>query len=232
MFIPSCSFGQQAYDTTMDRLTADRAYRALHDRIAEGKIAPGDRLREAVLAEEFGLSRTPVREALRRLESDGLLVHEPHRGMVVRTLDHQAVTELYLMREVLEGTAAALAARHASDAEIDTLQGMVEAQKGIDGGAEASRLNKLFHRALYRGAHNRYLIDMLDGLTASMTLLGRTTLSLPDRVHRAQDEHGTIVDALRAHDPEAAERAARAHIQAAHRARLRIMFEDERAERG
>ena len=215
----------------MDRLTADRAYRALHDRIAEGVIAPGDRLREAALAEEFGLSRTPVREALRRLESDGLLVHEPHRGMVVRTLDHRAVTELYLIREVLEGTAAALAARHASDAEIDTLHEMVETQAGVDDGVEAARLNKLFHRALYRGAHNRYLIDMLDGLATSMTLLGRTTLSLPGRAGNAYEEHRAIIEALHAHDPEAAERAARAHIHAAHRARLRIMFDDERAGR-
>ena len=213
----------------MDRLTADRAYRALHDRIAEGAIAPGDRLREAALAEEFGLSRTPVREALRRLESDGLLLHEPHRGMVVRTLDHQAVTELYLIRGVLEATAAALAARHASDAEIDTLYEMVDAQEGVAGGAEAARLNKLFHRALYRGAHNRYLLDMLDGLATSMTLLGRTTLSLPGRAADAHGEHRAIVDALRAHDPDAAERAAREHIHAAHRARLKIMFDDERA---
>lgn len=213
----------------MDRLTADRTYQGLLERIVEGRIGPGDRLREAAIAEEFGLSRTPVREALRRLESDGLLVHEPHRGMMVRTLDHRAVTELYLIREVLEGTAAGLAARHASDAEIETLYEMVDAQAAASdaGPARAARLNKLFHAALYRGAHNRYLLDMLEGLATSMTLLGRTTLSLPGRPDEAQAEHRAIVDALQAHDPDRAEQAARAHIRAAHRARLRIMFNDE-----
>ncbi|MEM8794970.1 MAG: GntR family transcriptional regulator [Pseudomonadota bacterium] len=213
-------------------LTADIVYKVLHKRISDGEVKPGERLREAAIAEEFQLSRTPVREALRRLETEGLVIHQPHKGMVVRKLDHRAVTELYLMREVLEGTAAGLASRHASDAEIETLFAMVSEQEATHGdgtgdGREAARLNKNFHRALYLGAHNRYLMQMLDGLSTSMALLGRTTLSLPERQQKAVEEHRAIIEAIAARDPESAEKAARLHIHEAHKARLRILFEDE-----
>ena len=215
------------------RLTADTIFETLHERIVDGDITPGTRIREAAVAEEFGLSRTPVREAIRRLESAGLVEHQPHRGAVVRRLDHQAVTELYLIREVLEGTAAGLAARHASDAEIGALYELLDEQEALPGEApdvdpaRAARLNKLFHRTLYRGAHNRYLLDTLDGLAVSMSLLGRTTLGLPGRNAVAVVEHRRILDAIAAHDPVAADAAARAHIHAAHRARLRLLLEDE-----
>lgn len=208
--------------------SAGGVYRHVIDRITEGRLKPGARVRETALAEATGVSRTPVREAMRRLESEGLLVHEPHRGMVVRRLDHQEVTELYLMRAVLEGTAAGLAARHASDAEIAALREMVgpAASHGVEAVALA-RSNKLFHRALYRGAHNRYLLAMLDQLTTAMLLLGRTTLGLPGRADEATVEHAEIVDAIARHDPDDAEAAARRHIEAAHKARLAILFEDD-----
>ena len=89
------------------------AYERLRTHIREGALPPGTRVREAEVAGQLGISRTPVREALRRLEADGFLTFEPHRGMVVVQLDHQSVMELYAMREALEGTAAGLAAQHA-----------------------------------------------------------------------------------------------------------------------
>ena len=95
-----------------DRQTAGMdVYQSIYELLLNGSLKPGDRLTEAKLAKRFGISRTPVREALRRLQTQGLLQHQPYRGMVVATLDPQAVTELYVMREVLEGTAAALAAK-------------------------------------------------------------------------------------------------------------------------
>jgi len=216
---------------TKKNLSADAAYAALHERITNGVIKPGERIREVAIVEEFGLSRTPVREALQRLESEGLLEHLPHRGMVVKQLDHQAVTELYLMREVLEGTAAGMAAKHASDAEIASLYDMLEEQtiqhRERPDSVEAAQLNKIFHKALYRGAHNRYLFSMLQMLTIDLALLGRTTLSLDGRVSKSVKEHRLILDAIAAHDPEAASEAARAHIHAAHKARLRVLFEDD-----
>ena len=116
----------------------DAAYDALFGAIEQGTLKPGARLREIELSEWVGASRTPIREALGRLEAEGLVSRDPSRGMVVAELDHGLVAELYVMREVLEGTAAALAARHASDAEIDNAAGrQAHVHLGYE---EASRL--------------------------------------------------------------------------------------------
>ena len=173
------------------------------------------------------MSRTPVREALRRLEADGLLTFAPYRGMVISELDHQAVMELYQMREVLEGTAAGLAARHASEAEIGILQDLVAADKGSAADPkEVSTHNRQFHGAVYRAAHNRYLLKTLNVLGDAMALLGMTTMSLTGRSDTAREEHAAIVAAISAHDPATAESAARKHIREAQRARLRLMLGD------
>jgi len=104
------------------------AYEQIRARILNGDIRPGDRLREVELADDLGLSRTPVREAIRRLEQDGIVEHAAHKGAVVRSLDQSSITELYTIREVLEGTAARLAAQHANDAEIDALEAVLATQ--------------------------------------------------------------------------------------------------------
>lgn len=208
--------------------SAAEAHLAIRERILAGDIKPGDHLREVELAERLGISRTPVRDALRRLEADGLLVHEPHRGATVAQLDYQAVTELYTMREVLEGTAAALAAQHASEAELDTLQRLLAEYTDELDAPGASRLNRVFHRAIHHGAHNRYLVRTLDELGNAMALMGRTTLGLPGRQDEARAEHQAILAALAARDAPAADAAAREHIRAAHRARLQILIDDAR----
>ncbi len=111
----------------------DHAYDTLFGAIESGSLKPGTRLREVELSEWVGASRTPIREALGRLEGEGLIARDPSRGMIVAELDHGLVAELYVMREVLEGTAAGLAARHASDAEIDALRTLARARPGDRG---------------------------------------------------------------------------------------------------
>lgn len=210
------------------------AYRRLRDAIARGELRSGARLRESELAEWLGSSRTPIREALSRLQSDGLAVRDHDRGMIVVELDDQSVSELYVMREVLEGTAAALAVRHASDEHVATLRQIAARDRTF--GNDAVRLasnNRVFHEALYRCAHNRFLLRTLNSLRESMALLGQTTLSLPGRSETALDEHEAIVTALERRDAAAAEQAARNHIRAAYRSRLILMLEarEEDAER-
>ncbi|MBL0141002.1 MAG: GntR family transcriptional regulator [Betaproteobacteria bacterium] len=205
----------------------DHAYRKLFESIETGVLKPGTRLREVELSTWVGASRTPVREALGRLESDGLIARDPSRGMIVAELDPGMVAELYDMREVLEGTAAGLAARHASEAEIDTLREI--AQRDREVGADPMRLariNRLFHEALLRSAHNRFLVRSVNALRQSMVLLGRTTLAIAGRPEAARAEHDAIVQAIARHDAEAAAAAARAHIRAAYRARLGLMLDD------
>lgn len=200
------------------------AYAKLKEAIRAGQLKPGQRIRENEMAESLAMSRTPVREALRRLEADGLLTFAPYRGMVIAELDHQAVMELYQMREVLEGTAAGLAARHASEAEVAILKDLMAADRRSADPRETAQHNRQFHGAVYRSAHNRYLLKTLNVLGDAMALLGMTTLSLTGRSDTAREEHAAIVHAIEGRDADAAEQAARHHIREAQRARLRLMF--------
>jgi DNA-binding GntR family transcriptional regulator len=215
---------QPAEQSSLPR--AELVYRRIRDAIQAGSLTPGMRMREVELAQWLGTSRTPVREALGRLLNDGLVVNDSSRGMIVTELDHQMVDELYVMREVLEGTAAGLAARHASATEIALLRRLAEKDRQIgDKPAELSRNNKSFHETLYQSAHNRYLLKTLSTLRESMALLGQTTLALPGRSHTATDEHEEIVSAIERRDAAAAEAAARAHIRAAYQTRMQMLFE-------
>ncbi|MFA7432155.1 MAG: GntR family transcriptional regulator [Gemmobacter sp.] len=205
------------------RLRGDAAYALLKKEVADGKLLPGSRVREVELAERLGISRTPVREALRRLEADGLITHVPHVGAVIARLNHQAVIELYDMREVLEGTAAAYAARHASEAEIKDL-GDLAGTGGHAGDPDMLvRINRAFHGALYHAAHNRFLLKALGALSDAMILLGGTTLNVESRAASAHAEHLEIVAAIAARDAAAAGEAARAHIRNAQWARLKLL---------
>jgi DNA-binding GntR family transcriptional regulator len=206
------------------------AYRRLQGAIRDGELAPGTRLREEDLAATLRMSRTPVREALRQLQAEGLLTQDAQRGMAVSRLDHQMMTELYLMRDVLEGTAARLAARHASEAEVAMLRDLMEAEAklGRDPKALAGH-NQRFHEALYLAAHNRYLLKTLNALRDAMALLGETTYAAPGRAKSALVEHRAMVEAISAGDASTAEAAARAHIQGAQRARIRMLAEAQPA---
>lgn len=196
-------------------------YRLLLEAIESGELSPGTRLRETELAKRFGVSRTPVREALKQLEAQGLARHEANRGMVIPTLDNDEVNELYVIREVLEGTAARLAAQHATDVEIAILQDMVAAdQENLDDVETLLATNRAFHRRLTLASHNRYLIAQMEHMKQFLLLLGTTTLADPARRTAAVAEHARLVEALVARDTKKAEELARAHINAAHRTRL------------
>lgn len=199
-------------------------YETLQARILDGVLQPGDRLKEAELAEQFGISRTPVREALRRLETKGLLIHEPFRGMVVAHLESSAVSELYVMREILDTAAARLAAQHASETEIAAMEQQVSRDRSIaDDPQKLALSNRAFHVAIYRAAHNRFLVKSADALAEALALLGPTTLSLEGRGAKSIEEHAAIVAAIKARDSETAGDAARDHIRSAFNARLMQM---------
>ena len=209
-----------AADSTPSRSSATAAYDLLLATIESGALSPGVRLREAELAERFQISRTPVREALKRLESQGLVVHEAHYGAVVATISDEQIAELYLVREILEGAAAREAASHATPVEIDVLFEMVERDRGlVDQPRELAHTNRIFHARLRNASRNRYLARTLENLRLSLALLSRTTLAYPGRGAEAVDEHEAIVKAIAARQPEAAEEATRAHIRNAYRIR-------------
>lgn len=199
------------------------AYRRLLEDIRSGALAPGARLRETDLAERLGISRTPVREAIRQLEADGLVVHLPRQGATIRSLDHAEVVELYEMRIVLEGTAARLAARAASDIELAELAALNTELAQAPAGPQARELNRVFHRTLIEAARNRFLIKAMSALQKTLLILGPTTLSDPGRAQTAVGEHAAVLAALQARDGLAAETAMRAHVEAALSARIRGM---------
>ena len=205
--------GEDAYD----RLVLD---------IRTGRLKPGDRLVETELAAQLGISRTPVREAVRRLESDGLVVHQPRLGATVRKLDYLEITELYEMRGVLEGTAARLAARSASQIELEELDAINREMRAATDVRQLYEANRQFHGVLLSAARNRFLVKSVEAVQKTLLILGSSTLEESLRAAGAIEEHEAILAALRSRDGDAAEASMRAHIEAAHKARLRQLRVD------
>ena len=197
------------------------AYSLILSAIDNGIYRPGDRLVESELAERFGVSRTPVREALQRLETQSMLKRDG-RSLIVATLDHNQLAELYTVRTELEALAARLAARHATPEEIRVLAGMIDEDRGSLGDPPAlARANRRFHHQIHLASHNRYLVQQLNLVHRSMALMARTTLAAKGRDSVTLDEHQAIVDAIGKRDEAGAEQALRRHISMAYETRLK-----------
>ena len=184
-------------------------------------LPPGSILSEPDLSRELDIGRTPIREALQRLETQSLLERDG-RSLIVATLDHNQMAELYVVRRELEGLAARLAARHATDEEVRVLQEMVTADDALVGDPVAlSRANRRFHKQIHLASHNRYLVQQLDLVHRTMALMATTSLAAQGRGEIAQGEHAGIVAAIQARDGEAAEAALKDHISIAFMTRLK-----------
>ena len=196
-------------------------YHRLIDDIGSGVLRPGDRLREVALAERLAVSRTPIREAIKDLEADGLVEHVPRVGAAIKVLSYAEVVELYEMRAVLEGVAARLAVRAASELELQELVKLNERMvASLDNATQMAQLNRMFHRALFNAAKNRYLLQSVSMVQKTMLVIGPSTLTEVSRASAVIEEHAVLLDALLRRDPVAAELAMVAHIDASHRARL------------
>lgn len=205
-------------------LQSDSAYERIRGEIRAKRLLPGTRLTETDLAARLSISRTPVREAIRRLESEGMVEHLPRTGAVVRSLDYPETMELYEMRTVLEGTAARLAARAASAVEIAELCAINDDMaQAMDDSALLIALNRQFHLRLLDAARNRFLLRAMASVENALLLLGPSAMESPDRARGAIDEHRTVIDALTARDGAAAEKAMRDHMEHAQRTRLRML---------
>lgn len=212
--------------SSRERSLASEAYHRLFESIRRGELSPGARVLEVALAAELGISRTPVRDAVQRLESEGLLVHVPRDGLVVRQLSKREIIELYAMRAVLEGTAARMAAQHVSDAEVLELEELNQSLADAAGDVNAMvDANRDFHHSLYHAAKNPFLLTSVTSLNNALALLGGTTVDAKGRVGQAVDQHCAIIDALKQRDGDAAEQAAREHMASAQRIRMRMLRE-------
>ena len=199
------------------------AHGLILDAIDQGAYRPGDRLVESELAERFGVSRTPVREALQRLETQGLLARDG-RSLIVASLDHDQMAELYVVRGALEGLAARLAARHAAEEEVAVLRALCQEDRALLGDPQAlARANRRFHHQIHLASHNRFLVQQLGLVHRSMALMAETSLAAEGRGPHALAEHEAIVAAIAARDGDAAEAALRSHISRAFEVRLRAV---------
>jgi DNA-binding GntR family transcriptional regulator len=222
---------QRGKSSTATGPRADLVQEKIREAIHSGKFQPGERIRETEVAQWLNVSRTPVREALRRLESEGIVTFASWRGVVVAELDRQQIAELYAMRQILEGAAARLAAQHISATELDLLKRLQSQATNKSLTLEAlAKLNRKFHEVIYVSTHNRYLLQMLNSLRSALALLQGTTYSLKGRTETAASEHRAIVEAIEARNPDAAEAAARTHIEYAEQARFQMLFDLDEAE--
>ncbi|WP_439140686.1 GntR family transcriptional regulator [Planktotalea sp.] len=198
------------------------AYALILEAIDVGVFKPGDRLVESDLADRFGVSRTPIREALQRLETQNLLTRDG-RSLIVASLSHNEMAELYTVRSELEGLAARLAAQHASAEEVLVLREMVQDDRKLtDDPSALSRANRRFHKQIHLASHNRFLVRQLDLVHRSMALMATTSLAAEGRGEVAMEEHNAIVEAIAAGNQDAAQRALRDHISVAFVTRLKL----------
>jgi len=207
--------------TTRSKTHADRVFEQIERAIVTGEFAPGSRLGEETLAERFGISRGPLREALRQLEGRGLVVRLPHAGVRVVALDHKDLVELYEVRANLEGLACRLAAQRTSNAEAAALEALLR-QHGDEEGVRTGRAYFQehgtfdFHFAIARLSKSRRLEKLLCDDLYSLTRLFRyRTGHKPGRPQKAYNDHLRICEALRQHDSELAELLMRRHVEAA-----------------
>lgn len=191
----------------------------LEERLAEeiinGRLLPGTRLEEQALADRFKTSRTPVREALRRLAATGLIEIRPRRGVVVSTVTRDRLAQMFETMAELEGACARLAAERMSDAERADLLALREAGEQIreTGDPDTYEVhNRAFHAAIYRGAGNEVLEETAQSVRARLAPFRSAQFHIPGRVARSTSEHADVVDAIVAGDGDRAYTAMRSHM--------------------
>jgi DNA-binding GntR family transcriptional regulator len=184
----------------------------LRDRILTGRLRPGDRLVERELAEDLGVSRVPVREAIRSLESEGFVVVQSPRRVVVRQLDRSDVEELFDVREALEGLAAGLAASRATSKDLRKLERLLEDAAKATASSQASRitaLNTRFHDEIVAIAGNGLLSTVLQPLEGRL----RWLTSQNEHFGELLEEHWRLFEAIKSGDAERAKASAAEHVR-------------------
>lgn len=208
---------------------SSQVYEGLRAAIVSGEYDAGEPLVEVVLAERYGTSRTPVREALRRLEQDGL-VERGDRGMRVRTRSPEEILEIYEARIPLEATAAGAAAERRTELDLVRIRRAAAkmGETATDDAHAMATANRVVHETIWAASHNGTLVDLLTRLNNHLTRYPATTLAAPGRWDAALGEHTEIIAAIERQDREAASELARDHMTRARDIRLTI-YADEAA---
>lgn len=210
------------------RKVTDWVYEELKGAIIELRLPPGHPLREAALAEQLGVSKTPIREALSRLEQEGLAEMTSFKGAVVTGYSRKDLLEIYELRELLENSAVRSAAESMSAADLAQLTRICQESRQLKESADAVRLAALiseFDTVLFEQVQNSRIRALIENLRAHLTRIGQLTAEIPGRVQISVDEHERIVEAIAARNPDLAERRMRDHIHSVRDDQLRALSE-------
>ncbi len=190
----------------------EKILETIRDAILRGVLKPGEKVAEPELAERFGISRTPIREAFRQLESEGYLTVIPRRGAVVTALSERDVKEFYAIKAILEGYAARMAAKNLSDRDIERLETInTRLQQLADEGDVKTfyRVHNEFHELFIRAAGNEKLAELINQLVMKFNRPRLASLSLPGRMQISVDEHRKIIEAFKRRNPDEADNLVR-----------------------
>jgi DNA-binding GntR family transcriptional regulator len=199
------------------RSLAGWATEILRQAILDGYFEPGERLDQDAITEELGVSRTPLREAIAALESEGLLEAKPHRGVFVARISKRDIRDIFALRALLEAEVARQAASSIPDAVLDRLETALKgAQKAYDGGNHVAQFeaDRYFHETLREFTENRLLKEVLDGLNNRISAVRRFAQTKPGpHIDQFAEEHLAVLQAIKKRDPEKAAALMRRHLE-------------------
>jgi DNA-binding GntR family transcriptional regulator len=193
----------------------DVVYERLRTEIIESKLRPGDPLREAELSKRLGVSKTPIREALVRLQRDRLVELVPYKGAVVSGYTRSDLAHIYQLRELLEGACARDAARSATPDDLSLLATIVRETNAALAAGDEVRMAELFYafdEVVYRQTQNPYIVDLIANLGVHLYRIGQLTLAIPGRFKTSAEQHEQIYEAILRRDAVEAEARMREHV--------------------
>lgn len=207
------------FDMSDKQSLTTKVYSHIRDGILDGSYKIGDYLVETRLADELEVSRTPIREALKQLELEGLVQSIPNRGMLVQGISDDDLNDIYTIRLLLEGQAAWWAAQRISAEQLDKMAETLELMEMYtrrNDVAQLARLDSQFHDVLYSAANSRMIKHVLASLHQNARRARRSSFATPHRPESSLQEHRTIFRALENHDPDQAKAAMETHVSNAH----------------
>ena len=196
----------------------DLIYQWLRGRILAGQLVPGTEIRQELLAKRFGTSRVPIREALSRLQAEGLITLRPRRGFAVTSLDHDEIVEIFELRMVVEEHAMRIATDARTETDVGEVEALIELMESLDASApqyllEWSSTNRLFHTRLIECAHRKRLSEIALNLRDAIEPYVRIEANFTGQVRDANIEHRQIFEAFKKKDAETAARVSREHCE-------------------
>lgn len=205
---------------------------ALRQAIKDGRLSPGQRLREITLADTLGVSRTPIREAIRQLEQEGFVVMVPRRGTYVADISLKDIAQVFEIRGALEELAAGLAAEWITTEELECLERILVEINGYIERDEFERIvdaDVRFHDVLYQASRNQRLVDILHNLREQMLRFRSISMHYPGRLTATWEEHRQMVENIAAHNSSMARKVAKRHMENSEKTLLKGIREDKKS---